>query len=209
MRIIDAIENKTGNPYYIPNCSRDDLPELFKELGFKVGAEIGVSTGENLEKYCKMGFKMYGIDPWTNEYDGIYDDPHKIRDHVYDVAVERLSPYSNCTLIRKLSLDALKDITKDSLDFVYIDGNHMYGYVAMDLMAWGDKIRKGGIIAGHDYYHTKINDSKFIHTKHVRSGVKGYVEAFDINNWYILGRKSSKKGEIQDKELSFMFIKHW
>ena len=69
----------------------------------------------------------------------------------YNAAVERLSPYSDCTLIRKRSFDALKDFEIGSLDFVYIDGNHMYGYAAMDLMTWVNKVKKGGIIMGHDY----------------------------------------------------------
>ena len=43
MNINDGIKHK-GKPYFIPDCSRDDLPKFFKERGFKVGAEIGSYT---------------------------------------------------------------------------------------------------------------------------------------------------------------------
>jgi len=210
MKIIEGIKHK-GHPYYIPDCSRDDLPEFFKELGFKVGAEIGVSDGKNLEKYCKAGLTMYGIDPWSNDDDDIYNNPfnktkpYKNMGDVYNLAVEKLSSYPNCTLIRKTSLNALKDIPKRSLDFVYIDGNHMYGYVAMDLMSWAHKVKKSGIIAGHDYY--RIGGSRT--TRQIKPAVEGYIKAFDIDHWYVLGKKEPRSGEINDKELSFMFFKHW
>jgi len=44
--------------------SRDDLPKFFTEMGYKVGAEIGVYKGEYTEKLCKAGLKIYGIDPY-------------------------------------------------------------------------------------------------------------------------------------------------
>jgi len=211
MKLIDAIKNKKGNPYFIPDCSRSDLPELFKELGFRTGAEVGVALGFNLEEYCKAGFKMYGIDPWSNADDGISNNrinlptSFKTVSDVYDVVMKRLSPYSNCTIIRKTSLDALKDIQDRSLDFAYIDGNHKYGYVAMDLMAWTEKVKKGGIVAGHDYYYNKSPRS----VRQVKYAVDGFMKSFDINNWYVLGSKEPSGGERFDKSPSFIFIKHW
>jgi hypothetical protein len=41
------------------------------------------------------------------------------------------------------------------LDLVYIDACHSYECVRNDLNAWFGKVKKGGIIAGHDY---KNND---------------------------------------------------
>jgi hypothetical protein len=39
----------------------------------------------------------------------------------------------------------------EPLDFVYIDGDHSYEGVLRDIHAWTPHVRKGGIIAGHDY----------------------------------------------------------
>jgi len=214
MKLINAINNEKGSPYWVPDCTRDELPELFKELGFKIGAEIGVSLGLNLELYCKAGFQMYGIDQWEDYEDEKYRPISwlarrgiitKTFDDVYRMANERLSKYSNCTLIKKMSMDALADIPDCSLDFVYIDGNHMYGYVAMDLMQWSKKIRKGGIISGHDYYDMK--GDKCI--RQVGHAVDGFIKSFNIDNWYVLGRKHPKEGEKTERILSFMLIKNW
>jgi len=214
MKLLYAIKNKQGNPYWIPDCSREDLPEFFKELGFKTGAEIGVSFGLNLELYCQAGFKMYGIDYWQDYEDEKYRPISylarrgimtKSLDDVYKLAVERLSSYPNCTLIRKKSMDALADIPDHSLDFVYIDGNHKYGYVAMDLMQWAKKVRRGGVISGHDYYDIKGSRMN----RGVKHAVDGFMKTFDISHWYVLGRKHIYKGQRSDRALSFLCFKHW
>jgi len=214
MKLIDAISNKKGNPYYISDCTRDDLPEFFKEMNFKVGAEIGVSFGMNLELYCKAGLKMYGIDQWQDYEDEKYRPISylmrrkivtKTFDDVYKLAIERLSPYPNCTLIKKMSIDALADIPNNSLDFVYIDGNHKYGYVAMDLMKWSEKVRKGGIISGHDYYYFKKSRSN----RGVKHAVDGFLKTYDVDNFYVLGSKYPKEEEKNEQILSFMCFKHW
>jgi len=38
-----------------------------------------------------------------------------------------------------------------SLDFVFIDANHSFGEVKMDIEAWFPKVKKSGILAGHDF----------------------------------------------------------
>lgn len=213
MNLMDAIKEK-GDPFWIPDCSRDDLPGFFKELGFKTGAEIGVSFGENLEKYCKVGLKMYGVDPWKDDKDHTYRPisyltrryiPTKTIDDVYALAIQRLSPYPNCTLIRKTSMAALDDIPDRSLDFVYIDGNHKFGYVAMDLMKWVEKVKKHGVIAGHDYLTRKGSRMN----RFVGFVVDAFAKAYDFTNWYVLGSPNPVIGEKTDEALSFMFFKHW
>ena len=39
----------------------------------------------------------------------------------------------------------------DSIDFLFIDGDHRYEGIKKDLQLWFPKIKNGGIIAGHDY----------------------------------------------------------
>ena len=124
---------------------------------------------------------------------------------IYKLAVDNIASYPNCKLIRKTSTEAANDFPKRSLDFVYIDGNHDFGNVAMDLAKWAEKIKKGGIVAGDDYYSLKEN-RKIRKVSHV---VNAFVKSYDINNWYVLGRKNPKSREENDGTLSFMFFKHW
>jgi len=196
-------------PYWISGTKRADLPKFLKERGAKKGVEIGVSWGENIVDYCEAGLEIYGIDPWkdsrNNHYKKIISLDRKHRqtiDDVYNYAVERTKDYPNCHLIKKLSTDALDDFPDRSLDFVYIDGNHGFGYVAMDLQQWSQKVKKGGIIAGHDYLDT-IKSRNY---RHVRYIIKAYAEAYDYQNWYILGKPEDKE---HDRALSYLFIKHW
>src|SRR3989344_4840255 len=123
MKIIDGLKLK-GKPAEIPECSRDDLPGFFKEMGFKVGAEIGVYKGEFSEKLAKAGLKLYAIDPWK-EYKG-YNMP-KSQERLnsqYEQTKSVLAPFPDCRIIRKTSMEAVEDFEDGSLDFVYIDGNH-------------------------------------------------------------------------------------
>ena len=39
----------------------------------------------------------------------------------------------------------------DSLDFVFIDGDHRYEFVKADIESWISKVKCGGIISGDDY----------------------------------------------------------
>lgn len=208
MKLIEGIKHQ-GAPFWIPDCTRSELPELFVQLGLKKGVEIGVSWGQNIVDYCRAGLEIYGIDPWKNSEDNIYrkiisipGDKAKDIDTVYNYAVERTRQYPNCKLIRKLSMDALADFPKRSLDFVYIDGNHGFGYVAMDLMKWSDKIRKGGVIAGHDYLDI-MGPRNF---RSIRYVVNAYAQAYDYKNWYIIGKPPEGKYE---RHLSYLFFKHW
>ncbi len=214
MKLKDALKipNVSGHPIWIPDCNRRDLPYFFKEMGFKKGVEIGVSWADNIIDYCEAGLEIYGIDPWKDSEDNIYrkiisipKEHAQTVDDVYKYAVKRTSKYPNCKLIRKLSMDVIKDFPNRSLDFVYIDGNHGFGYVAMDLAKWSQKVRKGGIIAGHDYYSHSPKRRR--QNRHVGGIVNAFAKVYDFNNWYVLGSKERKEGE--DMDLSYVFIKHW
>jgi hypothetical protein len=55
------------------------------------------------------------------------------------------------TPIRSMSVDAAKNYQDNSLDFVFIDGDHSYEACKEDILAWLPKMKTGSILAGHDY----------------------------------------------------------
>jgi hypothetical protein len=208
MKLLDVLQEK-GNPYWIPNCSRNDLPGLFKELGFKKGVEVGVFRGEFLASFCAEGFEMCGVDPWTDEEMNTVIKEKEPAETTYQRTVENVKPYANCKLIRKTSVEAVKDFEDNSLDFVYVDANHTFGHVAMDLMIWSEKVKKGGIISGHDYF---IDDhgshQKYI--GHAKDAIDAFAKSYGFtNSWYVLGRRVPVRGEKRDRSVSFFMIKHW
>jgi len=54
-------------------------------------------------------------------------------------------------VIKGYSTEVAKTYKFGSLDFVFIDGSHIYKDVADDIKSWLPKIKKGGFIGGHDY----------------------------------------------------------
>ena len=187
-----------GDKVRIPECTRNYLPGFFKELGFKVGAEIGVLKGEFTELFCKEGLKMFAVDPWAMA--DYYQHPKGQRklDQQFAEATGRLAPY-DCTIIRKTSMEALEDFEDESLDFVYIDACHHFRYVAEDLCEWIKKVRPGGIVSGHDFFYSRKTGEN---AQHVRWVVEAFTMAYDIKPLYILGKVKNL-----DKWPSWMFFK--
>ncbi len=205
MKIIDCLQKNTSKtlPVEISNVGRENLPQFFKDMGFKAGAEIGVEFGYFSESICKAGLKLYAVDPWLiygNYRSHILQEKYN---HVYEDAKKRLAPY-DCELIRKFSLDAVKDFEDESLDFVYIDGAHDFKNVTDDISAWSKKVRYGGVICGHDY----IRIERVRDIIQVKQAIDAYTLAYKINPWYVLGRKDKLDGEIRDKQRSWMWIKN-
>ena len=136
MNNLEYIEKKYNlssnqrSPIEIPNFSRyNNLPELFNELGYKVGAEIGVRRGPFSEKLCQSipNLSLLCVDPWR-----VYETSPRLpsqarQDANYEITKEKLKSY-NAKLIKNLSMEAVIDVEPESLDFVYIDGHHGYEY---------------------------------------------------------------------------------
>jgi hypothetical protein len=81
-------------------------------------------------------------------------------------------------------MDAVRDIELESLDFVYIDGNHSFDYVMQDLIEWSKRVRRGGIVSGHDYYHFR--------NAGVVEAVDVYTHCHGIKEWFLTNEQKSK-----------------
>jgi len=62
----------------------------------------------------------------------------------------------NVEIIKNFSKHASFSFKNKSLDFVYIDGEHIYNAVVEDIQHWVPKIKPGGYIAGHDYWYNDV-----------------------------------------------------
>ncbi len=62
-----------------------------------------------------------------------------------------IAPIANrIELIEKSSVEAADLFADKSLEFVFIDADHVYESVRADILAWMPKVKSGGILAGHD-----------------------------------------------------------
>lgn len=170
---------------FVLECDRMTvLPELFKELGFKKGAEVGVFEGVFSEVLCKglPDATIYSIDAW--KYYPVHKDFRKAKHYepIYKRAVETLSQYPNSVVIRKWSMDAVKDFDDKSLDFVFIDSDHRFQFITNDIAEWSKKVKIGGIISGHDFMEGYASFD-FVHVKKV---VESWTHCYRIHPWFVL-----------------------
>ena len=196
------------SPIFLKEQNRyEDLTVLFRELGFKVGAEIGVSKGRYskflLVKIPKL--KLFCIDPYMayNEYvEANREGGQETLNEHYEKAKGRLSKY-DAIFVKKTSMEAVKDFEDESLDFVFIDGNHTFEYAVNDIAEWYKKVRKGGIVSGHDFWNSiEIEDKRLwienptpeerIKLCQVKEAVIGWTKANKIEPWFVLTGRRDK-----------------
>lgn len=121
-----------------------------------VCAEIGTYNGDyaiRINSIVKPS-KLYCIDPWKEipnsktKYLQVYQDQR------YELVQTRLKKSIDVGIthiIRETSDNALSQIADNSLDFVYIDGDHSYNQVSKDLSNYWMKLKSKGILSGDDY----------------------------------------------------------
>jgi len=125
-----------------------------------VGVEIGVCRGENaLQIFRLLNINMlYLVDAYLPYVDG----DGKVRDSEYlqqglNTLNNRLDRFMDqYVLLKMYSSDAVKHVP-DDLDFCYIDGDHNYSGVLDDITHYYPKVRVGGVIGGHDWFHVDVS----------------------------------------------------
>ena len=120
-------------------------------------AEIGVFKGEYAEKIllsCSEVSKYLMIDPWQhldnwNKPANVGNDTFE---EFYNEALNRTDFADNIReILRGRTKDVHDRIKNDSLDFVYIDGDHTLRGISVDLITIWDKIAPNGFIGGDDF----------------------------------------------------------
>lgn len=193
-------------PLEIPNFGRENLTQLFRELRFDIGAEIGTEQGVYSESLliANPDLSLFSIDGWK-AYRGYRDHTRQEKlDRFYQITKDRLAPFKErSVIIKRFSMDAIELFKDNSLDFVYIDANHDFYNVTLDIYNWSRKVKPGGIISGHDYIKRK-DEAAHVHVPQVLSG---YTDAYRIRPWFVLGTNAVVEGEIRDRSRSWMFVK--
>jgi hypothetical protein len=132
-----------------------------------VCVEIGVHKGN----FSKMIYDildpsiLYLIDPWevgsdknspTKQYSGVLDGLNTAYSN-NDEMIEVQSKFEkeinkNKVIIKKgFSYDRVVDFSDQYFDFIYIDATHFYESVKADLNMYYPKLKKNGLMCGHDY----------------------------------------------------------
>jgi hypothetical protein len=152
------------------------------------GVEIGVFQGKSV---CYAGVECINKDKKITLYavdtfEGSPDEPTIKRDieklteketTLKEEFIKNIEPVKDIVkVIHMDSVSASKQFEDGCLDFVFIDGSHLYEAVRADIEAWLPKVKKGGIIAGHDLDGPEAFNG-------VRQAVEEFFgEDFDIYN---------------------------
>jgi hypothetical protein len=191
----------------LSNINRLGLADLIHQLDFKVGVEIGVAAGWYSHKIMERNpqMKLYGVDPWAR-YRGYTDYTRTDTfNRLESEAHERLDQFPNYEFVKDFSMEALERFEDNSVDFVYLDGNHGDPYVTQDITEWFKKIRPGGILAGHDYTRTKGKEDRPPKNDTI-DATNRFVKDNNLA-LFLLGTKAIREGEIRDKVRSWMIFK--
>jgi hypothetical protein len=127
----------------------------------EVGAWKGCSTAYLGVEIFNSGkdVQFDVVDLWTGEE----DDPvaytadsefMAYKKNIFELFKKNISPLSNKIKLNPIQMSSLKAATlyeDNSLDCVFLDANHLYENLKKDIAAWLPKVKKGGILGGHDY----------------------------------------------------------
>lgn len=137
--------------------------QLLKNVKNPVVVEVGVYLAEYGCAALDIipDLTWYGVDPYIpyeggHLFRGVRKKYTSIRywNHFYkETVLPRISKYGlRFKLIRETSEIGISSIP-EGVDFIFIDGHHNYEFVKMDLLLYEKKLKKGGIMSGHDYTH--------------------------------------------------------
>ena len=159
------------------NRGRRTLARVMNEMSFRVGIEIGTCRGESALEWCGAipDLQLTCVDAYAPYNANARQDR---LDQWHSKAQQRIADSGfNIDLWRMSSRDAVSRFEDESVDFVYIDGDHSFDTVMMDLLQYAPKVRHGGLIALHDYFRSRGGG--------VMEAVDAYTRHHAVSPWYV------------------------
>jgi hypothetical protein len=136
----------------------------------EVVAELGVNRGEFSEVILEVAKPavLHLVDVWGSDryHQGLFNE--------VSTKFKKRTESGGVQIHRKLSTEASTEFPDEYFDMVYIDTDHSYRTTKEELLAYSTKMKRCGIIAGHDY-------SMGNWVKSYRYGVIEAVHEFCVN----------------------------
>ena len=136
-----------------------------KSYNVKRFAEIGVARCALAKEVLQNTDLEYyaAVDPWKVYSGRGAGTLARLKQEQWETwfqnALELGKEHSNLHIFRMESVQAAEQFKNGFFDMIFIDADHSYEAVRSDIFAWMPKIKKGGIISGHDYnkaYRTTV-----------------------------------------------------
>jgi MMP 1-O-methyltransferase len=136
--------------------------------------EVGSFRGQSaayLAAGCGQGVQIYLVDLWSRENIEVVSEENQyavaglahlkaLNEHMNNLGVSK-----KIITLRGQSVefaDKWKNITGRKINLLFIDGDHSYEGVKSDFEAWYPHVKRGGMIAFHDYSERWPGVMKFI-----------------------------------------------
>jgi len=159
-----------------------------------VGAEIGVWKGDMAKRMLARcpNLTLYMVDSWTafepgtRSY-GSFSTKHVASQESMDKCLAKARETtafagSRAFIVKSDSVAAAEGFADGALDFVFIDARHTYEGCRQDIEAWYPKVKRGGLVCGHDYAHP---DPQFEVTRAVDEFFGRKPETGDDYTWFV------------------------
>jgi predicted O-methyltransferase YrrM len=138
--------------------SESELRWLSEQAQHGVVVEIGSWTGRTTRAMAdsKIDGMIYAVDTWEGSEENQDFLKDKPKDYLFQEFCKNLSDHiarERVIPMRVTSLAAADFASRMGIkfDFVFIDAAHDYESVKEDILAWRPLVRRGGVLAGHDY----------------------------------------------------------
>jgi hypothetical protein len=135
------------------------LGRILEEEDTKTGAELGVQRGVFAEKIIQqwpMCTEYLLVDVWAplKNYADIANVGQDRQDTFMNEALGKTSDVfgEKVKHCRDFTSECVKHVPDESLDYIYVDARHDFLGVYTDLVEWWPKLKRGGILAGHEDY---------------------------------------------------------
>jgi hypothetical protein len=159
-----------------------DAPSIFVEIGAFLGRSTSYLAVEIINS--KKPITLYVVDTWQGSPDEIKESggwgPNHVdffaewfrvnpgKDSMYEAFLKNVEPVLDyITPLRMPSVEASELFDYNSLDFVYIDGDHSWKCINEDLLSWKNKVKYNGLLAGDDYPHGRVSEAVRLHIPNV------------------------------------------
>jgi len=132
----------------------EDVPSMLKNVKNPIGIEIGTDQGTTTEYLLRTipDLTLYGVDDYTE------NRTENVQNLTFEIYTKKVLPYSDrFKHYRKTSDDAVNEFEDESVDFVFVDGDHRYAQVLKDCQNYYAKLKNGGLFCGHDWSLPEVN----------------------------------------------------
>jgi hypothetical protein len=141
-------DNWPGNTSHVSGLI--EMVQEYFEKEFNI-CEIGSYRGVSSEVFAILCGTVFCVDIWNGirNQNGPYIDDHPLSpEEDFDIMNQE---YSNIIKMKTYSVDACQTFLDNSLDAIYIDGDHSFDGFTQDIINWAPKVKSNGYISGHDW----------------------------------------------------------